>query len=163
MRAVVCTYNLYVYTEHMHEHARVEYSVCEPYSSFSVQGVMLGKRKSLMKSIELREKRKRRREEMEVVLNLLLCVRVGDFVCVCTVTWIVYTIMLIVHKTFVLFQGCSLACSHLHNCSLLVSFTTFITLWYMCTCLPQVLLVAEYGKLYNSTTISSPIRCTPAE
>lgn len=34
----------------------------------SVQGVMLGKQKSLMKTIELREKRKRRREEMEVVL-----------------------------------------------------------------------------------------------
>lgn len=30
---------------------------------------MLGKRKALMKSIELREKRKRRREELEVVLN----------------------------------------------------------------------------------------------
>ena len=28
----------------------------------------MGKRKSLMKSIELREKRKRRREELEVVL-----------------------------------------------------------------------------------------------
>ena len=30
---------------------------------------MLGKRKALMKSIELREKRKRRREELEVVYN----------------------------------------------------------------------------------------------
>ena len=34
---------------------------------------MLGKRKSLMKSIELREKRKRRREELEVVLLSCLC------------------------------------------------------------------------------------------
>ena len=34
---------------------------------------MLGKRKSLMKSIELREKRKRRREEMEVVFILFVC------------------------------------------------------------------------------------------
>jgi hypothetical protein len=47
--------------------------ICEPCSSFSVQGVMLGKRKSLMKTIELREKRKRRREEMEVVFNRTLC------------------------------------------------------------------------------------------
>ena len=41
---------------------------------------MLGKRKSLMKSIELREKRKRRREELEVVIFCeFLCVKSNFF------------------------------------------------------------------------------------
>ena len=34
----------------------------------------MGKRKALMKSIELREKRKRRREELEVVHFVTFCV-----------------------------------------------------------------------------------------
>lgn len=40
---------------------------CFDIVKFPTQGVV-GKRKALMKSIELREKRKRKREELEVVI-----------------------------------------------------------------------------------------------
>ena len=42
----------------------------------------MGKRKSLMKSIELREKRKRRREELEVVLFLCVSWLSTRYVCI---------------------------------------------------------------------------------
>ena len=44
---------------------------------FPTQGIV-GKRKALMKSIELREKRKRKREELEVVIKCT-----SFTVCVC--------------------------------------------------------------------------------
>ena len=73
-----CVYNIYapfpcVMCHDGKRFTRHSSTCVSPEVSLYIQGVMLGKRKSLMKSIELREKRKRRREELEVVLLSCLC------------------------------------------------------------------------------------------
>ncbi|CAI8026217.1 hypothetical protein GBAR_LOCUS15088 [Geodia barretti] len=65
-----CVYNIYapfpcVMCHDGKRFTRHSSTCVSPEVSLYIQGVMLGKRKSLMKSIELREKRKRRREELE--------------------------------------------------------------------------------------------------
>ena len=53
-------------------------------SSSPIQGIV-GKRKALMKSIELREKRKRKREELEVVIQACILFNHPLLLCVCLV------------------------------------------------------------------------------
>ena len=56
---------------------------------YSIQGI-IGKRKTLMKTVELREKRKKRREELEVVM--LYRVRAETPTCLhlelCVMSWV---------------------------------------------------------------------------